>query len=183
MPQGFQLRDFLTPTVALLALLFTVGSFWWGNWRRGRIVVGRPRTYSYATNDERTILLLPLPISNTGARTIIVSALRLVPKVGERRDIPYVRVRTAAVPKSDGTDFASAVTIGGRGAVVKFCEFEADNSFRLTDDLNVFYVEALLDHKRQWIKLGQVSLHVNPADHSRNSGRFITYDNLPSFPR
>ena len=34
--------------VAVLALLFTVASFWWLDARRGSLQVGQPRAYAFA---------------------------------------------------------------------------------------------------------------------------------------
>jgi len=32
--------------ISVFALLFTIFSFWWMNWRRGKIIVGSPRSFA-----------------------------------------------------------------------------------------------------------------------------------------
>ena len=55
--------------VAVLALLFTVASFWWLNARRGSLQVGQPGAYAFANKPR---LRLPTAFYNTGARALIV---------------------------------------------------------------------------------------------------------------
>lgn len=50
--------------VAVLALLFTVASFWWLYARRGSLEVGQPGAYAFAS---KVRLRLPLAFYNTGA--------------------------------------------------------------------------------------------------------------------
>jgi hypothetical protein len=178
---GLQPRDILAPSASLLTLLFTVGSFWWTNWRRGHIAVGRPRTYSYAPARDRTLLLLPLPLSNTGAKTIVISALRLREAGHTYRIIPQVRTRTSALPKSEGVDFATAIALEGREATITFAEFESDVSFRLKQGVNSLTIDGWLEHKRKWKKLGVVQVHANLEEHVGQSERLITYDNIEAF--
>jgi hypothetical protein len=61
--------------VALLALFFTVASFWWLNARRGSLQVGEPGAYAFANKPR---LRLPTAFYNTGARALIVTDLRLL---------------------------------------------------------------------------------------------------------
>jgi hypothetical protein len=32
--------------ISIAALAFTVFSFWWMNWRKGKLIVGPPRTFA-----------------------------------------------------------------------------------------------------------------------------------------
>lgn len=61
--------------VAVLALVFTIASFWWLHARRGSLEVAPPRSYAF---HEMVRLRLPLTFFNTGAVALIVSDLRLV---------------------------------------------------------------------------------------------------------
>jgi len=178
---GLQPRDILAPSAALLTLLFTVGSFWWTNWRRGRIIVGRPRTYSYAPARDRTILLIPLPLSNTGAKPIVLSALRLRSPDNQQIAAPQVRTRTAALPKSEGVDFASAISVGGRESLVAFPEFQAEPSFRLSDGRNRLVLEAWLEHKQTWKRIGTVELYAKSEDQRGKGENLVPYDNIDAF--
>ena len=61
--------------VAVLALLFTVASFWWLYARRGSLEVGQPGAYAFAS---KVRLRLPLAFYNTGARSLIVTDLQVL---------------------------------------------------------------------------------------------------------
>ena len=61
--------------VAVLALLFTVASFWWLYARRGLLEVGKPGAYAFASNVR---LRLPLAFYNTGARSLIVTDVQVL---------------------------------------------------------------------------------------------------------
>src|SRR4051794_21127716 len=81
--------------VSLSALAFTIMTFWWNNWRRGRLTVGYPRTFAATTASGLPILTLPLTFQNTGAIAIGVRALRVLVEQDRRRAIlHHVRTRT-----------------------------------------------------------------------------------------
>jgi hypothetical protein len=67
-----------TPIViAVAALVFTIGSFWWMNARTGRLIVTAPRSYAITTQENRMILLLPLVFYNSGPVPYVVRDLRV----------------------------------------------------------------------------------------------------------
>jgi hypothetical protein len=51
--------------ISVLALAFTVASFWWLHARRGALTATRPRAYAFL---DRVRLRLPLAFFNTGAQ-------------------------------------------------------------------------------------------------------------------
>jgi len=62
-----------------LALLFSVASFYWMNWRRGRILVGPPKSFAaVGSQDAKLIIRLPLVFFNSGAIPIVVQDLQLL---------------------------------------------------------------------------------------------------------
>jgi hypothetical protein len=63
--------------VATLALVFTVGSFYWMNWRKGKLIVGPPSTYGITCSANRLIVELPFIFFNNGATTKVIHNLRL----------------------------------------------------------------------------------------------------------
>jgi hypothetical protein len=63
--------------VAVLALFFTVGSFWWMNARPGRLVSFEPTTYLAQVSRTRTMFGLPLILHNSGATPVVVLAMQL----------------------------------------------------------------------------------------------------------
>lgn len=65
--------------LSIFALVFTIYSFWWMNWRRGKLIVGIPRSYAaFGSKDERIILEFPFDFINTGPLPIIIRNLRLL---------------------------------------------------------------------------------------------------------
>ena len=53
--------------IAVVAVLFTGGSFWWLNARRGRLVAAAPDAYAIANPSHDLLIRFPLAIFNTGA--------------------------------------------------------------------------------------------------------------------
>ncbi len=110
--------------IATLALIFTVGSFWWLHAREGHLVANRPAEFAMALTAQQSRLRIPLVIYNTGARTLVVEALRL--KIGSATDKPleWITTRDRLQPASDEEwDFCSPFAIDGRHAVQRFVEF------------------------------------------------------------
>jgi hypothetical protein len=65
--------------IGVLALLFTIFSFWWMNWRRGKLNVGSFRMFAAgkgvegsADSKNLVIVSLPLVLWNSGARPLLV---------------------------------------------------------------------------------------------------------------
>jgi hypothetical protein len=64
--------------IGILALVFTIFSFWWMNWRKGKLIVGPPRSYALVAPGEKELLIeLPLIFYNNGAATQVIQNLRL----------------------------------------------------------------------------------------------------------
>jgi hypothetical protein len=183
---ALQLKDFIAPTITSLALVFTVASFWWSNWRRGRLRVDRPRTFAYHEDQKNSMILLPLAITNTGARIILVTAVRI--KLGGTKKSPRVawmiRERQGPEPKSgDGVMIAANFTIEGRKSQVRFSEFEFSPPLKLRSGQYPVRVEALMAHKRRWRKIGELKLTIDSAKITENAGHYIAYDNAGSLPQ
>jgi hypothetical protein len=111
--------------VSLLALAFTVGSFWWLHARRGSLTATPPRSYAFV---EKVRLRLPLAFFNTGAKALIVSDLRLVIQdQPSRKPFRWITTRTKLRPESDdGFAFATPFAIQGRGTKELVAEFGDD---------------------------------------------------------
>ena len=64
--------------VAFIALAFAVSSFWYMNWRRGKLHLSTPRNFAaLGTNGGRAIIELPLAFYNDGPLPIIIEDLLL----------------------------------------------------------------------------------------------------------
>ena len=104
--------------VAACALAFTVGSFWWIQLRRGNLQSYEPQTYSGYIQASSFRLRLPLTIYNTGARTLVVTDLRVLfvaPPQSLSRPSPFDP--TIKPLSSDTLDFVHPFAVPGRQAV------------------------------------------------------------------
>jgi hypothetical protein len=104
----------MTLAVAVFALLFAIGSFWWLNARRGHLEVVERRTYGFAKGDVR--LRIPLTFFNTGAAALVVADLRLLINA-EEPDLVlrWATTRTALRPEAgDGFAFPTPFAVQGR---------------------------------------------------------------------
>lgn len=111
--------------VSLLALLFTVGSFWWIHARRGSLVVARPQSYAFA---DKVRLRLPLVFFNTGAQALIVNDLRLlIDDEPDRGSLAWITTRSRLRPEADdGFAFAAPFSLNGRETRELVAEFGDD---------------------------------------------------------
>jgi hypothetical protein len=111
--------------ISLLALAFTIGSFWWLHARRGSLTVTPPRNYAFA---EKVRLRLPLAFFNTGAKALIVSDLRLIVEdEPSRKPLGWITTRAKLRPESDdGFAFATPFSVQGRATKEVVAEFGDD---------------------------------------------------------
>jgi hypothetical protein len=153
------LKDVVTPVVGIAALLFTVETFWWNNWRRGSLSVDIPRTYGAVQNESGIRLLLPLAIKNTGAIPIAVTALRL--KIGDTRQdfVPYTVARPSMkLDSKTPWEFASNFMVAGRAIEIRFCEFVSQSLTPLTPGHNPVAIKALEADRGDWTQVGAFEL-------------------------
>lgn len=111
--------------ISVLALVFTIATFWWLHARRGSVTATAPRVYAFT---DAMRLRLPLVFYNSGARALIVDDLRVMVE-DEARPAPlrWVTTRTTLRPGSnDGHVFATPFAIQGRSAHEAIAEFESD---------------------------------------------------------
>jgi hypothetical protein len=71
-----------TNTTAMListaALVFTILSFWWMNWRKDKLIIAPPRLYAAVGEEKgKLIFQIPLVFYNNGAATQVVQNLKL----------------------------------------------------------------------------------------------------------
>lgn len=67
--------------ISLIALIFTIYSFYFMNWRKGQLIIGTPTTYAICVQPEEKGLFwveLPLSFYNNGASTQFVRNIRLI---------------------------------------------------------------------------------------------------------
>jgi hypothetical protein len=110
--------------IAICALLFTIGSFWWLSARPGKLqIMGEPRSYAFAAQGN-LILNLPLVFNNSRPLAAVAINLRLrLNTPGFPLVVPFIATRDAVQPKEDGREMAAAIVIQGRETRLICCEF------------------------------------------------------------
>lgn len=166
--------------VASCALLFTVGSFWWLNVRRGRLKSFEPHSFAAYIGLHRFRVRFPLVFYNTGAVPIVIQNFRLkfLDESGAP-PLPWVATRSQIKPESDdGHNFPAVFSVPGRSAFQSFQEFEVVPSpgFILSAKDYRLRLEAKLGHKEDWCCILVFTLR---AWRILDPGHFITYENTP----
>jgi hypothetical protein len=162
--------------ISVLALAFTLFSFWWMNWRPGKLVVTDPRSYAAISIENKIILEIPLVFFNHGATPIIVHNLRL------RLDGVNQALAFNAVVEKLGDhserQFASQFAVRPREAVSLICEFQSPAegfTFECKD------YRAILDwaegSSREWKHLADFPIKVAQSDLMTINSVFIVHDN------
>ncbi|MFF9640534.1 hypothetical protein [Kitasatospora aureofaciens] len=173
--------------VAGCALLFTIGSFWWLNARRGRLQSFEPHTFAGCATSSVTLLRIPLVLYNTGAKPIIVQdlQLRFPDEPAFIASLPWRTTRNQLKPApDDGHAFPAVFAVKGRTAEQLFVEFGAPFPGFLPEarDYRVS-IEAKLGHRQGWIgfRTDRVELlaFTLRVGHMVSPDAYITYSNSP----
>jgi hypothetical protein len=163
----FDAKDaWITPSLVavVLALLFTVGSFWWIQVRRGRLRGYTSHAYSGAFGPDKLVLVVPIVFHNPAPAPLVVTDLRLridgTTRIGTRNDSGVLPIRlrwiashAAVYPQDETRTYAAAFAVDGRKAIDKFIEFQYDKPpTHLEDGPYCATVEALVEPRRWWAK-------------------------------
>jgi hypothetical protein len=165
--------------ISTCALLFTLFSFWWMNWRKGKIQVGTPRTYAANGSVTNTAILeLPLDFFNDGPTPIIIRNLRLVLPIGTQTHNFMFNACVDKLGTDTGRAFATQIVIRGREALVIIAEFQTKNE-GLLFEAKTYQIElqAKLNHSTHWKTLHSFPLTVDEDDMSTINTSFIVHDN------
>ncbi len=139
--------------VALLALAFTITSFWWLHARSGALEAARPQAYAFADNVR---LLLPLAFFNTGARALLVSDLRVViDDQSERMPLAWIATRSVLQPGADdGYAFATPFAVQGRNTREIIGDFGDDHGWTpAPGSRHTLRLQALVHPSEAWIDI------------------------------
>lgn len=167
--------------IAACALVFTVASFWWLNYRRGRLRVYEPHSFAAAIDGSRVLFLrFPLVFENTGAAPIVVADLQMrFPDVPTSiLPLPWRTTRTQIkLSPDDDPQLPAVFTVAGRTAERHFIEFGGPfPGFQLEAKDYKVTIDARLGHKRDWQTAVTLTLR---AGHISFPERYIAYSNSP----
>jgi hypothetical protein len=166
-------------TVATLALLFTVASFYWLQARKGRLKLYPVVTFSGYMRRGRFVLRIPVIIFNSGAKPRVVCALRMAATddVGKAVVLECHSFRKSAGPaEGDYEDMAHAYAVPGRNVVTKHADFTIDElpSFPGGGPVR-FEMQAMVDDKTTWQPVGHIDVHTEIL----YTTDYISYSNNP----
>ena len=166
--------------ISIFALFFTIYSFWWMNWRKGRLIVGIPRSYAaYGSKDGILIMEFPFDFFNNGPLPIIIRNMKLV-MLNEESDIPLT---FTAIVKKLGKDedrsMSTQIIIPGRETKLIICEFQRRPG-ELIFENKIYQIELLakLDKKTNWKRLITFPMTVSEKGLNSINNAFITHDNM-----
>ena len=166
--------------ISSLALLFTVFSFWWMNWRRGKLIVGAPRSFAArGSQQENLIITLPLVFYNNGASAIVVQNLRLLLLQEDSDSKPlFFNATLEKLLKDEGRTFATQFPIRGREAIRLICEFQRSPG-NLLFEAGRYPIElqAILDSKKSWERLCRFDLRISESSARNINQQYLAHDN------
>lgn len=171
--------------LTLLAVAFTIGSFWWMQLRRGRLEVSDPSSFAMSSSPTLFVLRLPMTIRNTGAKTLVIEDMRL--RFTDRIQplpLPWRRVMSHLRPDTNETAaLPSPVVLAGRSAVVLFAEFGAPmaSSDYPGNGVHQVQIEAVVADRKGWQDLKRFGLRVEVRDPSMLLS-YLAYPNTAPEP-
>lgn len=170
--------------ISSLALLFTTFSFWWMNWRRGRLIVGPPRSYAACSKggNSNIIVQLPLVFYNNGAATHVVQNLRLTLEQGNKKsEVLYFNNTLSNLVSNDKREWARQFAVEGRKSYSSIFVFKRRaGGFVFAPEMCKAILEAKLNKGNKWQTLLKFDIQT-PEDKIKtlNSNTIIPYDNDP----
>lgn len=170
--------------ISTLALLFTIFSFWWMNWRRGKIIVGPPRSFAATSKSEDDLLIIQLPLVfyNDGAASQVIQNLRLtLVQNGNRSTILYFNNTVPDLVNAQTREWACQFAVEGRKSYSSVFVFQRKpGNFIFHKGKCQAILEGKLNNDEKWEEMLTFDLQI-PAKsvNTMNSGQLIAYDNDP----
>jgi hypothetical protein len=164
--------------ISILALLFTIFSFWWMNWRRGNLIVGEPRSYAAkGSQNDHLSITIPLVFYNNGASAIVVQNLRIL-LLNEEAGTPLSFIATFEKLLDGDRAFATQFPVRGREAIKLICEFKRKPG-NLLFEAGRYKIElqAVLDDTGTWAKLCKFDLLISEDSINNINKSYLVYDN------
>lgn len=166
--------------ISILALLFTVFSFWWMNWRTGKLHIGSPRTYAaFGSQEGRMVLEFPFVFFNDGPMPIFVQNLRLL-FLQETQPRPLSFIATVKkLGKDEDRAFATQFPVHGREAILLICEFQREPGGMTFEARNYpMELQAKLSNSKKWKQICRFSLNVPERSLPTINRQFVVHDNM-----
>jgi hypothetical protein len=170
--------------VAVLSLGFSIGSFYWMHWHRGKLQLNEPPWFAAYGSTEKQILSLPFVFFNTGAKTLVVEKLRLVqPDKREEQAFRFtaMRDRWATDIGKEPREWSRPFAVNGRQTFFKIFEFRRDaGSTEFTQGVMRFALEAKLMDKSNWQQLICFDVNISTFSMQMINTNYRSYLNSPN---
>jgi len=147
--------------ISILALLFTVFSFYWMNWRRGKIEASAVKHWALFCNHSKLFVELPLVFFNSGPVPIVIESLRgkLINPEGETVSLHFNAIREKF--GGEQISYSYPFAVHNKEAKSIICEFQRNPSdivMRAGDYR--FILECKTMNKRNWFDLKEFLLEI-----------------------
>lgn len=177
----------LTDWTALIAIVLSLAalgisaySFYFANWRKGKLVVTPPNAYAAHGNIQgKLIIQLPLAFYNDGSIPTIIRALRII-LLDEEVPRPLdCQVFVDELAKDTGRKFATPFTIHGRQVTHQICMFMRSPGGLLFERKSYsLQLQALIKDRNEWRSLAEFPLHVNSDSLKSINQLFVAHGNF-----
>jgi len=170
--------------ISTLALLFTIFSFWWMNWRKGKIIVGPPRSFAATSKGEDDLLIIQIPLVfyNDGAASQVIQNLRLtLVQNGNRSAILYFNNTVSDLVNTKTREWARQFAVEGRKSYSSVFVFQRKpGNFIFHKGKCQAILEGKLNNNEKWEEMLTFDLQIQGKRvNTMNSGQITPYDNDP----
>jgi hypothetical protein len=168
--------------ISVCALVFTIVSFWWMNWRPGKLEVTTPRSFALGRAAGREVLFVRIPMVfiNSGARPLLVQNLRLIIQSIEEQDRPFEFNSVAtSLDFNAPTTLATQFPLKSREALLQFGDFvRRPGTTVFHAGSHTAEIHILLGQSTAWRLWTQFQLII-PKDSvaEANTADYIAFDN------
>lgn len=170
--------EILSVFIALLALGFSVGSFWWIHARSGSLITYPVVAFAGAVSGSEFQVRIPVVIHNSGAAPAVVRAMKLT-YVGTDGQVHTMQSQTflkTIDPSNSHSDFVHAFAVPGRTVETKYVKFlEAGKPRIAPGKETVFVLHILRDENEGWTGLKSIKVHTGLL-----TGHLLTMSNEPA---
>ena len=170
--------------ISIFALFFTISSFWWMNWRRGKIIVGPPRSFAATSKGEDDLLIVQLPLVfyNDGAASQVIQNLRLtLVQNGNRSAILYFNNTVPDLVNAQTREWACQFAIEGRKSYSSVFVFQRKpGNFIFHKGKCQAILEGKLNNDAKWEEMLTFYLQIQDKRvNTMNNGKLTPCDNDP----
>jgi hypothetical protein len=167
--------------ISVIALLFTIFSFWWMNWRPGNLTLSEVRTYAAVSSGNSLVMQLPVVFFNSGAMPVLVNNLRLTfPDHGKEHTALFFNNTVEKLGTDQGSAMATPFPVRGGEALLRICGFyriRAGFVFEVGEyEINI---EGKLDGNPDWKVLKTFTQKVRKSQVDILNSRLVPQDNEP----